>query len=329
MSHLSLYVELQFFDFFSSDNLEQHVFFVIFKFSERAFLRLFNIRKLVFNVFKCLDILFHEQISFLRQFVWIYLFLSWQEIVRVVNKSRWSVNQVARNMMIFKFLEYLYLSFILSKIFEIRNDRLTIWVFEIEHVILVLVILLDPLRLQPILFAHIFSLFTILLSFELFLLHMLPLLSSLSLLPLMFLKSRSTLLLVLFFVLEGLSSWLKCALAEFIFTRALECLIINYFVIFVILIFLFLVLFLFFLFNHCILIIFNHNFHSRRVLSSTSISLHAHQGNAWRSLLVLIFTFLLLDVNVVILYQYQVFICNLLSLSLVTILFVCAVGCSR
>ena len=158
---------------------------------------------------------------------------------------------------------------------------------------------------------------------------MLPLLSSLSLLPFVFLKSRSVLLLVFLLVLERLSGWFKSTLTEFIFTRAFKRLIIYYFIIvFFILLFLWVFLFLFFSHDH-IWIIFNHNFHSRRVLSSSSISLHTDQGNTWCSFLILILILLLLDVNVVILYQYQIFICNLLSLGLVTILFACAFSCSR
>ena len=79
---------------------------------------------LVFDVFECLDVVFHKEIAFFGQFVGIYLFLSWQEIVGVVNESGWSVDQVAGNLMVVKFLEYLY--FILSVLFEIGNYRLTI-----------------------------------------------------------------------------------------------------------------------------------------------------------------------------------------------------------
>ena len=117
------------------------------------------------------------------------------------------------------------------KIFKlkVRKNRLSIWILENQHILLVLIIPFYALTLKSILLSHALSLLPIKLVLGSFFLKEFPFLSSLSLLSLMLLHTCDILIGMLFFVLKGLGRRFKGSLTEFIFTRAFKCLIMNYF----------------------------------------------------------------------------------------------------
>lgn len=119
--------------------------------------------------------------------------------------------------------------FILLVFFKVRNYWFSVWVLEIQHIILVLVIKSNAVRLKSILFSNVVSVLAMLLSLLFHLFHVLSFLSSLSFNPLMFLNLRQITIGILLFIDDWMSCRFKCTNTKFVFTWALKCFVLNCF----------------------------------------------------------------------------------------------------
>ena len=143
--HLLLYVKLQFLDIFICHYFKEHILLLIFLFTESALFRFLNSWKLI----KVIEVLYRPMQVFIFQFFIInFLFLS-QELI-------WIINQSFRSIQIIQ--PILKLRSLFTQIsFKIRNDRFSVRVFEVKHILLVLIIVLHSERLKSKLLSNILS----------------------------------------------------------------------------------------------------------------------------------------------------------------------------
>lgn len=216
-AHLFLYVKLQLLNILGSHNLKQHLLLLILLFPKSAFFRFLYAWKLV-QVIEVLDRLI--KILVFQLFIINLLFLT-KKLVRIIDQTFRCIKVIQSVLELWSLFAQIA--------FKVRDHRFSVWILEIEHVFLVLIVVLDAKRLQSELLSYILSFLSVIFRslFQTFVVF--PLSSSLSLYSFVVLEFGDILFRMLFFVLEWMSGWFESALTEFVFTRALESFIVYHF----------------------------------------------------------------------------------------------------
>lgn len=116
-------------------------------------------------------------------------------------------------------------------VLEVGDETLSVRVFEIEDVVLVLIVVLNAQGLYPVLLPYVIPALPVLLLLLPLLLEGFPLLSPLALLALLVLEARDVGVLVLLLVLERGGRRFKGAAAVLFFAGAFEGLVVYHFVV--------------------------------------------------------------------------------------------------
>lgn len=145
----------------------------------------------------------------------INLFVLTKELVWMVNYSCWGVHHHP-------------LELFVLWLFEVWNHWFSFWVLVIQHIVMILIKLLNSYTLKSELFTDVLPEFSVLLLLNFYLFIELSFLSSLPFNPLLLLNIRHIHIRVLFSLRHWLASWFECSMTKLVFTGAFKCFVMDY-----------------------------------------------------------------------------------------------------